>query len=227
MHILVVEDDPVIARAVTQAFDSDDGVQVEQASSIENTLVQLAWADMVLLDLNLPDSQGAGTLERVRQVAPQIPLIVISAIDVPDVRIQSLYRGADDYLTKPFAIDELRARIDAVTRRTIRPRPPDPEGLSWHPRARQLQWHGQPIDLTPLEQEIFRVFAENPGVSLSRPDILRRVVGPNFYGYERVVDVHVGHLRRKLAAVGTDVVQTVRAHGYRWNPDIPVDIADA
>lgn len=219
MNILVIEDDPFISRAVAEALQ---GEVVQRTASLQSGLSHLAGADVVVLDLNLADSRGPETLDAVRARSPRVPIIVISAIDQHDVRVRTLHHGADDYLTKPFSLEELTARINAVMRRAA-PRPAPSSGLTWDAPARQLSWQSEPIPLTPLEYEVFEVLAKNPGVAFSRPDILRRVIGPNFYGYERVVDVHVGHLRRKLAVIGEEAVLTVRAYGYRWNPDVRVE----
>lgn len=226
IEILVVEDDAMVATAIREAFRTDDHMAIHAVPSLQEAFIHLGRADMVLLDLNLTDSQGHDTLIRLRGKAPTVPLIVISAIERPEVRIQSLHAGADDYLVKPFSLEELKARIAAVARRTLNLQSARPVGFLWQRLARQVSWQNHVLELTPLEYEVFRTLAETPGVALSRPDILRRVIGPNFYGYDRVVDVHIGHLRKKLEAGGPDIIQTVRAYGYRWNPEIPVEVRD-
>lgn len=222
MHVLVIEDDPLISASIQAALAAQDPIAtVLAAESLQEGLDQLSLAQLLVLDLNLHDSRGAETLERCRAASPSMPIIVVSAINREDVRIRTLIHGADDYLTKPFSLDELLARINAVMRRVA---PPEkPIGLVWKASAHQVLWRDTPLALTPLEYAVFAVLAPSPGVAFSRQDILTRIIGPNFFGYERVVDVHVGHLRKKLEPLGRDVVQTVRAFGYRWNPDVRWD----
>ena len=224
VHVLVIEDDPFISASIKGALTARDKTgEVTALDSLQGGLAHLSQAQLLVLDLNLSDSRGAETLERCRQASPSLPIIVVSAIDREDVRIRTLQQGADDYLTKPFSLDELMARIDAVMRRASPPGAAS--SLRWNAPARQIVWQNTPISLTPLEYAVFEVLAQSPGVAFSRQDILARIIGPNFYGYERVVDVHVGHLRKKLAPIGSEAVQTVRAFGYRWNPDVRWDPA--
>ncbi len=224
MQVLLVEDDDLVASMVADQVTQQEDWAVMRCTSLVEAKAWAAGSDIVLLDLNLDDSRGVATLSAMRQILPHIPIIVISAIDAPATRIETLTDGADDYVTKPFQLDELQARMTAVLRRVQRTAP-EPAGVVWDPEARSVQVNGQSVDLTPLEYEMFRALAESPGAAFSRADILARVMGPNFYGYERVVDVHVGHLRKKLAqSLSGDVIETVRAFGYRWRREVPVQV---
>ena len=224
MQVLLAEDDDLVASMVADQLTQQDDWTVVRCTSLAEAKAWGDGPDIVLLDLNLTDSQGSSSLTGMRQILPQVPVIVISAIDAPATRIETLTDGADDYVTKPFRLDELQARITAVLRRTHRIAPENP-GITWDLRARSVQVNGETLDLTPLEYEVFRTLAESPGAAFSRADILARVMGPNFYGYERVVDVHVGHLRKKLAQrLHGDIIETVRAFGYRWSREIPVHV---
>lgn len=225
MRVFVVEDDSVVTDAIAKGFASRPDTSIECSDTLNGAQSRWAGADLILLDLNLADSAGLDTFRTVKQHSGDVPVIIISAIDQEDTRIQTLYQGADDYLTKPFSVDELMARVEAVVRRTRQLVSDNRSGLRWEPQARRVSWWGEPIDFTPLEYQIFQVLAQSPGVAFSRPDILLRVIGPNFFGYERVVDVHVGHMRKKLARVDPDAIETVRAYGYRWNPALSLDIA--
>lgn len=226
MNILLVEDDALVASAIAEAFAGRPDVSLAHEATLRSALDHVVSADAVLLDLNLEDSRGAETLRRVRECAAHVPVIIISAIDRADTRIETLYGGADDYLTKPFSLEELLARVEAVTRRTRQSQPLSLMALVWERRSRRITWQGENLNLTPLEYEIFQVLASTPGAAFSRQDILARVVGPNFYGYERVVDVHVGHLRKKLAVLEEEAIETVRAFGYRWRKECPVEVSD-
>ncbi len=224
MQVLLVEDDDLVASMVADQLTQQEDWAVVRCASLAEAAAWAVGADMVLLDLNLSDSRGAATLTAMRQILPHAPLIVISAIDAPATRVETLTDGADDYVIKPFQLDELQARITAVLRRVHRVAP-GTAGVIWDPRARSVQINSQTVDLTPLEYEVFRTLAESPGAAFSRADILARVMGPNFYGYERVVDVHVGHLRKKLARrLPGDIIETVRAFGYRWSREVPIQV---
>lgn len=224
MQVLLVEDDDLVASMVADQVTQQEDWAVMRCTSLVEAKAWASGSDIVLLDLNLDDSRGAASLSAMRQILPHIPIIVISAIDAPATRVETLTDGADDYVTKPFQLDELQARMTAVLRRVQRTAP-EPTGVVWDPEARSVQVNGQSVDLTPLEYEMFRTLAESPGAAFSRADILERVMGPNFYGYERVVDVHVGHLRKKLAqSLSGDVIETVRAFGYRWRREVPVQV---
>lgn len=224
VQVLLVEDDDLVASMVADQLTRQEDWAVARCTSLAEAAAWASGSDIVLLDLNLSDSRGAASLTAMRQILPHAPIIVISAIDAPGTRVETLSDGADDYVTKPFQLDELQARMTAVLRRAHRAET-GTAGVIWDPRARSVQVSGQPVDLTPLEYEVFRTLAESPGAAFSRADILARVMGPNFYGYERVVDVHVGHLRKKLAQrLPGDIIETVRAFGYRWSREIPVQV---
>jgi DNA-binding response OmpR family regulator len=225
---LIAEDDPIIAGGVATQVARTLDARVSTCDSVATAMARSPDADVVVLDLGLADSQGMDTLRRFRVAAPGVYVIVATAQDGLDERVKALEDGADDYVVKPYSPVELAARVQAVLRRG-RGSPPHPvrglvhgvPGLKWDAAARHLEQEGERVPLTPLEYAVFARLAGRPGVAVSRSELLRDVIGANFYGYERVIDVHVGHLRKKLDPEEPfRYIVTVRSFGYRWDgPD--------
>lgn len=215
LRVLVVEDDPVIAAAMQEHLQERLAAEVTAVPALAAAYALLPAQDAVILDLTLEDSAGLQTLRRVRRVAPETYILVVTAQGTLADRVEGLQLGADDYLVKPFSLLELEARLQAVLRRR-RPALPSSD-LGWDAKARTVHRHGDVLPLTPLEYSVFAALAARPGQALSRAELLREVIGPNFYGYERVIDVHVGHLRRKLDPDPYHYIGTVRSFGYRWD----------
>ena len=173
-------------------------------------------ADVVVLDVMMPDLDGVSLCRRLRQTQ-SIPILMLSARDTVPDRILGLESGADDYVTKPFEIAELAARLRALMRRTERDTADDKlayADLVLDTRRHQVTRDGQPIALTPTEYRLLEYFIRNPEAVLAREAVLLSV-----WGYEggesNYLDVHVGHLREKLEAGGRSrLIQTVRAFGY-------------
>ncbi len=175
-------------------------------------------ADVVVLDVMMPDLDGVSLCRRLRQTQ-SIPILMLSARDTVPDRILGLESGADDYVTKPFEIAELAARLRALMRRTERDGAADDRlayaGVVLDTRRHQVTRDDQPIALTPMEYRLLEYFMRNPETVLSREAVLL-----NVWGYEggesNYLDVHVGHLREKLEAGGRPrLIQTVRAFGYQ------------
>lgn len=231
-RVLIAEDDPVIAEAVSQEIEARLGARVTRCHSLADTRRLAPSHEIVVLDLGLSDSSGLETLTRFRASVPGASVIVATARDGLEDRVAGLESGADDYVVKPYSAVELAARVRSCLRRRGKTLPAgggDPEGrLVWDRQARQVRLAGDGVALTPLEYGVFAQLAGRPGVAVSRSDLLREVIGANFYGYERVIDVHVGHVRRKLdPANPLRYVVTVRGFGYRWDgPDLTGDGTD-
>ncbi|MDZ7706749.1 MAG: response regulator transcription factor [Trueperaceae bacterium] len=151
-----------------------------------------------------------------------VPVIMLTARSEEDDRIRGLETGADDYVTKPFSPRELVARVRAVLRRRAggeadRPATIEHRGLRIDPEARTVQRHGTPADVTTVEFDLLYALASAPGRVFRRSELLDRVWGDDFGGVDRVVDVHVSHLRRKLEPLGADgMIATVRSVGYKF-----------
>ena len=209
--VLVVEDDPGIATQIVRGlrrggYDADHVMTGGEA---------LRWGepDVVLLDLALPDTDGVDVCRQLRQRSP-VAIIVVTARGEEPERVLALDAGADDYLVKPFGLAELLARIRAVLRRVR----PGGELLRHGPltvdlRTQRVTVSGQEIALTPKEFDILECLAADPGRVLSRQQILESAWDAHWYGPTKVLDVHVGSLRRKLGVPG--LIETVYGRGFR------------
>ena len=215
-RVLVVEDDPAIARLLQlELVDRGAEVHLEHVGSEAIAAVDTFRPDVVLLDILLPGMDGERILARLRQVGASTPVIMVTARDQPRDRIRNLNTGADDYLTKPFDIEELVARIGAVLRR-VQPASTFSVGpLLLEPAAHRAWIAGEQLALTAKEYELLLVLARNAGQVLSRARLLDLVwsdaeVDPN------IVDVYLGYLRRKFGAhASAPRIETVRGVGFR------------
>ncbi|WP_369255159.1 response regulator [Geodermatophilus amargosae] len=232
-RLLVVEDDDPIRTSLRWALE-DEGYTVEEAVSGEEAcaLVDAAPPDVMLLDLMLGRMDGFGVVRHVRR-RHDLPIIVVSArADTHDI-VAALEAGADDYVTKPFHVKEITARLRALRRRSGPARPaadtgPDEVVLDRHPdaplvlrEARGTAHRGdEQLPLTVTEFRLLCELAAVPGRVLSRQDLLERVWQHGYFGDERIVDVHIRRLRTKveLDASAPRLVQTVRGLGYRLDP---------
>jgi two-component system, OmpR family, alkaline phosphatase synthesis response regulator PhoP len=219
-RILVVDDEPAILELVA-VYLQKEGYQVLTAADGPSGLkaARTLKPDVVVLDVMLPGMDGLELLARLRRESSVYVLMLTARSDETD-KIVGLSVGADDYLTKPFSPRELVARIKAGLRRIHTPNEPEaPAILSFrHVRLdvgrRQVWVDEQPVDLTSIEFDLLRALAENPGLVLGREQLLQKVWGYEFYGEERVVDVHIGHIRQKLGE--EQLILTVRGVGYRF-----------
>ena len=221
-RILVVEDDDDVVRVVV-AFLEREGYRVETARDgaigLERALA--APPDLVILDWMLPVLDGPAFLVRLRS-EQDAPVIMLTARTEEDDRITGLEIGADDYVTKPFSPRELVARVRAVLRRRDggsddRALAIEHRGLRIDPGARTVEREGRRAEVTTVEFDLLYALASAPGRVFRRTELLDRVWGEAFAGVDRVVDVHVSHLRRKLEPLDADgMIATVRAVGYKF-----------
>ncbi|MBI3648137.1 MAG: response regulator [Actinobacteria bacterium] len=222
-RILVVEDEPQIARALRTSLGAN-GYEVEWARVGGEALdLSATWApDCLILDLGLPDIDGIEVIRRLRGWS-EVPVIVLSVRDSRDDKVRALDAGADDYVNKPFAIDELLARIRATLRR-VRPSAPSSPVLCFGELEvdldrTQVRRGGSPLHLTPTEWALLEAFVTNPGKLLTHQWMLRRVWGQGYtMDQSHYLRIYVRQLRQKL---GDDVaepryVATERGMGYRW-----------
>ncbi|MFZ5851972.1 MAG: response regulator [Actinomycetota bacterium] len=231
-RLLVVEDDDRI-RAVLRLGLEDEGYEVDEAADAESALDRLRRhpADMMIVDLMLGEMDGYSCIREVRRHS-DIPIVIVSARANTHDIVAGLEAGADDYVTKPFQIKEITARLRALRRRgrstdpnagtppdqVLDADPDEPLVLS---RARGAVRRGeQDIHLTSTEYRLLCELADNPGQVLSRRSLLERVWEHGFFGDERIVDVHVRRLRTKIERNAADpvVVVTLRGLGYRLDP---------
>jgi two-component system alkaline phosphatase synthesis response regulator PhoP len=219
--ILVIDDEASI-RNVAKAYLEHAGYRVLCATTGPEGL-QMALdhqPDLIVLDLMLPGMDGMEITARLRERSDVYILMLTARSEEMD-RVAGLRVGADDYLTKPFSPRELVARVEAILRRQ---RGKTAKGslmrfahLEIDPDAREARAAGQLLDLTPTEFDLLLVLARNHNRVLSREDLIDKVWGADFYGTDRVVDVYISQLRRKIETMtGANVIRTVRGVGYRF-----------
>mgnify|MGYP002725729319 FL=1 len=220
--VLIVEDEAAIVTMLRYNLERE-GMQVVEAGDGDEALKILAetHVDLVLLDWMLPVMSGIEVCRQIRRKpeSRDLPVIMVTARGEEGDRIRGLDTGADDYVTKPFAIGELLARIRALLRRSG---PAQPQGqliysdIEMDLAAHRVSRNGKAIHLGPTEFRLLRYFLEHPGRVFSREQLLNAVWGPNIYVETRTVDVHIRRLRKALNDVkGTrDILRPVRAAGY-------------
>jgi two-component system response regulator CpxR len=216
MNLLLIEDDIELC-SLMETYFAAQGVRVTSVHDGPGGLASALTSpfDLVLLDVMLPGFDGFSLLAQLR-AASNIPVIMLTARTTAADRIHGLEAGADDYLPKPFAPDELLARIRAVLRRA---RPGGPaavlaaSGVKLCPTTREAWCDGQPIDLTAAEFDILEVLLRGAGKPVSRDDITQSLYQREATPYERSLDVHVSNLRKKLGA-RRDAIRTLRGNGY-------------
>lgn len=221
MHVLVVDDDRAVRESLRRALElhgfavalAPDGVEALQQ-------VRNRRPDVIVLDVNMPGADGYSVARRLRQDGDDIPILMLTARDdVPD-RVAGLEAGADDYLVKPYALDELLARLRALLRRargdlTERTGPLRFGDLSLDPDTMQVRRGDRELDLTRTEYDLLLAFLENPNRVLTREVLHDRVWGYDASASSNTLEVYVGYLRKKLESDDEPrLIQTVRGFGY-------------
>ncbi len=218
--VLVVEDEPAIAESLTYSLRRE-GYGVVSAGTLSEAEDKIAGADLVILDLMLPDGSGFDLLATLRRLETPPAVIILSSRDQEADRVAGLETGADDYVTKPFSPREVVARVRAVLRRTAREPSPSPASgespLKTDSSTRRASVHGNPLELTRVEFDLLACMLATPGRVFTRSQLIERIWGDNFAITDRTVDSHVKALRRKVSAAGGDaqLIETVRGVGYR------------
>ena len=211
---MVVEDEERVASFLEKGLRAH-GYAVEWVQTGEDALRRLMHAgiSLVILDLGLPGLDGLDVLAGLRERGSAVPVLVLSARGRVDDRVKGLNRGADDYLGKPFAFEELLARVRANLRprATISPSVVRIGGICIDLLRREVTVGGRTVSLSAREFSLLKVFADHPGKVLSRQQLLSMAWGMDFDPQTNLVDVYVGYLRRKL---GEPVIETVRGAGY-------------
>ncbi len=218
MRILVVDDEPAVRDAVQRALKLES-YQVETASDGAEALKSLTVSspDLMILDLLMPRIDGLEVCRRLRAAGDSTPVLMLTARDSVANRVEGLDAGADDYLVKPFALDELLARVRALLRRS------SPEGqemlrfsdLSMDSVSREVKRGSRPIELTRTEFLLLELFLNNPRRVLTREIILDRVWGFDFGPESNSLEVYIGYLRKKMEAQGEPrLIHTIRGVGY-------------
>ena len=214
MRVLVVEDDPMIGRAVVNGMQ-DAGYAVDwvrDGAAAELALGHGAY-DLALLDLGLPRKDGLEVLKSVRRARSDVPVLIITARDAVADRVQGLDTGADDYLVKPFDLDELSARVRALLRRKAGRAGPVIQigALTINPATHEVSLDGKPIALSAREFALIHALAARPGVVFSRAQLEEKLYGWGHEVVSNTVEVYVHSLRRKL---GAGFIRNVRGVGY-------------
>ena len=219
MRVLVVEDEAELATAVAQRLRAEAfGVDVAATVAEARFHADVHPYDAIVLDRRLPDGEGLELCREWRAAGVETPILMLTALDAIDERVAGLEGGADDYLTKPFATEELVARVRTLLRRgPVRRQPVQKVGvLRIEPARRRVRKEGVIVPLTAKEFALLAYLADRAGEVVDRYDILEHCWDHAYEPESNVVDVHVGALRRKL---GAGTIETVRGAGYRLVDD--------
>jgi two-component system, OmpR family, response regulator len=221
-RILVVDDHPNIVDMLATVLKFH-GFAVSTAGTVAEALLAADRdrPDLVILDVMLPDGDGFEVCRRLRTNGHPVGIVFLTARDTRHDTVAGLTYGGDDYVTKPFAVDELIARVRAVLRRTVvSPQADPPEAtlrytdLELDENTMLVRRAGRPVELSPTEFKLLRYLLLNPQRVLSRSQILDAVWSYDFGGGSKVVDTYIGYLRRKLEALGSPLITTHRGFGY-------------
>lgn len=225
--VLIVDDEEHIIELITFNLELK-GYEVDSASDGEEALQKFKKIkpDLILLDIMLPKINGIEVCRRIRESEelPDVAIIMLTARGMEKDKVEGLEVGADDYITKPFSIQELMARIKAVMRRwNTLPKEREFEHLEYgalqiDPQNYEVYKNGAKLDLTLKEFELLKLLAVNRGKVFSRNDLLDKVWGYEYFGESRTVDVHIRHLRKKIEDDDKDprYIETVRGVGYKF-----------
>ena len=220
--VLLVDDDAAIRRSLSDGLELE-GFEVVPASGGRAALAALESVTpaVVVLDLAMPDLDGLEVLRRLRETGDEVPVCILSARDEVDDRVRGLEAGADDYVVKPFALEEVAARLHALLRR--RPAPPagrlEAGDVVVDPANARAERGGRDLELTRRELELLALFVARPGAILTRREMHEQVWGYTFDPGTNIADVFVGYLRRKLEAAGEPrILHTVRGVGFVLQP---------
>ncbi len=219
MRILLVEDEPDAARMVAKGL-REEAYAVDVAGDGESACYQAAIADYdaIVLDVMLPVKDGVAVCRSLRAEGRSVPILMLTAKDAVESRIQGLDAGADDYLTKPFDFGELLARLRALVRRGAQPLQPERlllGDLVLDTRARRALKHGREVPLTAREYALLEYLARRAGQVVGRAEIAEHVWDESYDAFSNVIEVYVRRLRRKLDEPGSDsLIRTRRGEGY-------------
>ncbi len=225
LRVLVVDDEPSISQLLSMALRYD-GWQVEVAANGAEAVSRATefGPDVMVLDIMLPDFDGMQVLSRLRAGGDLVPVLFLSALGSVDDRVKGLTAGGDDYMVKPFSIEELIARLRALVRRSRLQldRAPDPVlrvgDLTLNEDSYEVARGGEAIELTSTEFELLRFFMRNQRRVLSKTQILDRVWSYDYSGKQTVVELYVSYLRKKIDAGREPMLHTVRGAGYVLKP---------
>lgn len=224
--VLVIEDEPTLARLLSYNLTQEgyETTVIDHGGEGLQTALQRSF-DLVILDIMLPGLNGFEILNRLRQNGVRTPVIILTARNAEEEVVQGLKHGADDYITKPFGVAELLARVSAVLRRTqegdVKPLQTSEKvitagDLSIYPDKYEVVLNAESIPLRPKEFEVLLYLVQRPGMVITRDDLMNVVWGFDYIGGQRTVDVHVSSLRKKLELGQQSVqIESIRGVGYK------------
>lgn len=220
--ILVVDDQAKI-RKVVSAYLKKDGYEVKEAEDGEKAieLVESFQPDLMVLDLMLPKISGEEVCQQVRQKS-ELPILMLTAKNSEDDKINGFSYGADDYLVKPFSNKELIARIKAILRRSDYKAEKaeiiiyDDGKLKFYPNKMRVIYEEKEVNLTNTEFKLLYNLAKNPDQVLSREQLAKKVMGLEFKGFDRTIDAHIKNIRKKMGLEKNEYIETVYGAGYRF-----------
>ncbi|MDP3646231.1 MAG: response regulator transcription factor [bacterium] len=221
MKILVVEDEQKLADALAKGL-TIKGYSVDTVGDGKKALTRISLHrndyDLIILDLMLPTMDGHEVCKQARELGVTTPILILTARNETDKKVDLLLSGADDYLVKPFSFEELSARVHALLRRPNESMPDilKVDNIELNPTERTVTRETKEIPLTLKEFSLLEYFMRHPNQVINREDLLSHLWDFNYESFSNVVDVHVKNLRRKLASAGDpDILETVRGIGYR------------
>jgi DNA-binding response OmpR family regulator len=219
-RVLLVDDDAELCALMTEVLSSQGyEVAIATESAVGLDVALKTRPDLVILDVMMPRLDGFDVLRHLRRHS-RVPVIMLTARTAPEDRIQGLDVGADDYLAKPFVVGELLARVRAVLRRTGQATDTISIGTLRIDRSRRRAWCGAlEVSLTATEFDLLELLTQSAGTIVSRDTIARALYGRDTTAYERAIDVHVSHLRKKLGDADGISIRTVRGSGYMVEPE--------
>ena len=222
MRVLLVDDDRKAARLLARGFE-EEGFVVETVHTAEagHALLACTEFDLLVLDWMLPGQDGRDLCRQLRREGVVTPILMLTARDALGDRVEGLNTGADDYLTKPYAFEELLARARALLRRSELTRPPvlTVADLRLDPVGQEVRRGDALLDLTPKEYQILQVLMRQAGQVVSRSRLAEQVWQADLLAIDNLIDVHIGNLRRKVDPPGAvTLIQTVRGRGFRLAP---------
>jgi len=226
-RVLVVDDESNITDLVSMALRYE-GFEVETAATGRDAIrmVERFRPELVILDVMLPDVDGFAVTERLKSARVKVPILFLTARDAVEDKVRGLTLGGDDYVTKPFSLEELVARVRVLLRRAGGE---EESGrlvfadLELDDDTHEVRRAGEPVDLTATEFRLFRYLMQNAPRVLSKAQILDHVWNYDFGGDANIVETYVSYIRRKLDTVGPPLIQTVRGVGYRLAAPPPED----
>jgi DNA-binding response OmpR family regulator len=222
LRVLLIEDEARLAESIARGLrQAAHAVDVADRLATAREKLELEHYDAVVLDVNLPDGSGFGLAADLRKRAVPVPILMLTARDSVEDRVAGLDSGADDYLVKPFAFDELLARLRALQRRSPDSRPTALQihDLSVDPATRTVTRAGRPVDLTTTEFALLDYLARHVGEVCGRAAISGSVWDENYDPFSNIIDVYVSRLRRKIDQPGlVALIHTVRGAGYTLDP---------